>query len=383
MRRLGTFAVAAALAACSSDESDSGPHPDAGVDASPDSSPDSPLPNDAGSDAPLFAASDKQLLSDQNPDHLDEDPSVILAADGSLLVAYFSQRASNPDIYVKRTTDGVSWTETRVTTDPGADYYSSLYQDDSGVVHLTWFRWTAFQVGSIWHNSSPNGIDWDPAGETQVTLAPDVDDWVPTISGTAAGDLIVTFASEKRNPAALSELYLSKKPAGASGWDAAVPMAGVNDPAAHETLPFVVRTGSELTLLYVKMDATNAVPWENASADLYLSKSSDGAAWSAPQRVTDDDPATFTDVFPGAYPDLSGKWSMLWISTKTGAAATHVMPLDAVASYPASAAVNPVFEGYSPRAAPTPTPGVFLGVWVEADPVDQNKKDVYYRFFSN
>jgi hypothetical protein len=108
----------------------------------------------------------------------------------------------------------------------------------------------------------------------------------------------------------LSELYLSKKPAGASSWDAAAPMADVNDPAAHETLPFVVRTGSELTLLYVKMDASNAVPWENASADVYVSKSSDGAAWSAPQRVTDDDPATFTDVFPGAYPDLSA-WSMI------------------------------------------------------------------------
>jgi hypothetical protein len=192
MRRLGMFAVAGALAGCSSDESGSGLHPDAGVDATADSFVDSPLPNDAGSDAPgdaatdaptdapLFVPTEKQLLSDQNPDHLDEDPSAILAADGSLLVAYFSQRAGNPDLYLKRTTDGVSWTETRVTTDPGADYYSSLYQDDSGVVHLTWFRWTAFQVGSIWHNASPNGIDWDPANETQ-TLAPDVDDWVPTI----------------------------------------------------------------------------------------------------------------------------------------------------------------------------------------------------------
>lgn len=391
MRHLGMFAVGCALAGCSSDESGSGPHPDAGVDATADSPVDSPQPNDAGSDAPgdaatdapLFAPSEKQLLSDLNPDHLDEDPSVILAADGSLLVAYFSQRQGNPDIYVKRTTDGVSWTETRVSTDPSADYYSSLYQDDSGVVHLTWFRWTAFQVGSIWHNSSPNGIDWDPDNETQVTLAPNVDDWVPTISGTAAGDLIITFASEKRNSAALSELYLSKKSAGASSWDAALPMADVNDPAAHETLPFVVRTGSELTLLYVKTDATSAVPWENASADVYLSKSSDGVLWSAPQRVTDDAPATFVDVFPGAFPDLAGKWSMIWISNKTAGGGAYVMPLDAVASYPTSAVANPIFEGYSPRAAPTPTPGVFLGVWVEADPVDENKKDVYYRFFSD
>ncbi len=42
-----------------------------------------------------------------------------------------------------------------------------------------------------------------------------------------------------------------------------------------------------------------------------------------------------------------------------------------------------VFTGYSPHAAPTPTPGVLLGVWVEdTDPNDSNKKDVFYRFFA-
>jgi hypothetical protein len=100
-------------------------------------------------------------------------------------------------------------------------------------------------------------------------------------------------------------------------------------------------------------------------------------------RVTNDDPQSFVDVFPGAYPDLNGNWSLIWISSKSGGGEAYVMPLDDIASYPAAAAVNPIFEGYSPRAAPTPTPGVFLGVWVEADPVDQNKKDVYSRFFAD
>jgi hypothetical protein len=41
-----------------------------------------------------------------------------------------------------------------------------------------------------------------------------------------------------------------------------------------------------------------------------------------------------------------------------------------------------VFEGDSSRVAATPTPGVFLGAWVEAEPDHRDAKDVYYRFFT-
>ena len=71
---------------------------------------------------------------------------------------------------------------------------------------------------------------------------------------------------------------------------------------------------------------------------------------------------------------------MIWISVATGGAGGAVeTPLTSLTTPPVP---NPIFEGYSPHVAPTPTPGVFLGAWVEEIPNMPNKKDVYYRFFA-
>src|SRR5262245_22744078 len=70
-----------------------------------------------------FEPSDAKLLSTGSPTK-DEDPVVLRARDGTMFVAWFSDRGGNPDIYLTSTRDGRTWqTPTRITNDPGGDFY--------------------------------------------------------------------------------------------------------------------------------------------------------------------------------------------------------------------------------------------------------------------
>jgi len=80
----------------------------------------------------IFEPTEALLLSTGSPTK-DEDPSVIRARDGTLFVAWFSDRGGNADIYVTSTPNGTDWSPpVRVTTDSGGDFNPSLYQDDQG-----------------------------------------------------------------------------------------------------------------------------------------------------------------------------------------------------------------------------------------------------------
>ncbi len=379
-RALPLLVLLAGTVGCSSEEP-AGPGPgvdagtEAGADAAPDANPDAP-------DAAAFAPSDKQLLSIGNLGANDEDPCVVRAADGRMLIAYFSERGGNADLYVKETSDGLSWSESRVTTSPDGDFYPHLHQDDAGRFHLVWFRWIALEVGSIWYSSSPDGVTWDPADEVQVTTEPDVDDWVPTAATTAVGDVLVFFASEKRDPGAASQVYFSRRAAGQTAWEPAAPVADLNDAIEHDTLPHVARTGGGLSLAFVRADPSAPVAYNHPSTDVYVATSTDGLSWTAPLCVTDDATDDVYDTFPALFADHAGASSLVWLSTRTGPPATSILPLSQLASYPEAARLEPRIEGYSPHLAATPTPGVFLGVWVEAEAQDPNAKDVYYRFLA-
>ena len=110
-----------------------------------------------------------RLLSTGSPTK-DEDPSVLRARDGTMFVAWFSDRGGNADIYVTSTANGNDWTApVRVTTHAGGDFNPHLVQDDQGTFHLVWFRWEALFRGNIRYNSSRDGRTWDPATEVAVT----------------------------------------------------------------------------------------------------------------------------------------------------------------------------------------------------------------------
>jgi hypothetical protein len=327
----------------------------------------------------LFPPTAATLLSTGSPAK-DEDPSVIRARDGAMYVAWFSERGGNSDIYITSTAgDGVWTAPVRITTNAGGDFNPSLYQDEQGTFHLVWFRWTAPFRGNIWYNSSVDGRTWDPAAEVQVTRAFDVDDWVPTLTGAPDGTLLVYFVSDLRaaaNPA--SDIYLARRRPGQQQWDAVVELPGINSAAEHDHLPFVTRTDNQFTIVWVRYDVSEPLPWLNPRSALFYATSADGLSWSAPVRITNDT-GNVVNLFPGIFATLEGAFRIIWLSTRAGDPRPFELPLANAQQFPQGLAVNvSLGNGYSHRVAATPTPGVYLGVWVQGP---EGAQDIYYRFF--
>ena len=326
----------------------------------------------------LFRPTQPALLSSGSPTK-DEDPSVIRARDGKLFVAWFSDRGNNPDIYITNTSNGFAWSSpVRITTDAGGDFNPSLHQDAQGVFHLAWFRWIAPFRGSIWYNSSPDGVTWNPANEVRVTTTAAVDDWVPTLTQTADGTLLIVFVSEARDPTnPTSELFIARKATGSTSWSAPTPLSALNSATEHDHLPFAARTGSGVTLTWVRHDTTQALPWLNPKSVLYTSTSADGVTWTTPVRITNES-GNVVNLFPALYTSLSGDWWFLWLSTRTGTARVFELPLGNAATYPSGLLQRDLPIGYSHKIAPTSSPGVYLAVWVQGP---DGAQDIYYRFF--
>jgi hypothetical protein len=320
-----------------------------------------------------------ELLSTNSPTK-DEDPNVLRASDGAMYVVWFSDRGGNPDIYIARIRAGESWSPaTRVTTHPGGDYYPNLIQDQSGVFHLVWFRWTALNVGQILSSTSIDGLVWDETSEVPVTNDPNVDDWVPTITDRSDGALLVYFVSEVRDGAnATNELFVSVRQPGTNAWDAPMLVPGINSSTEHDHLPFAARIGGTIALVWVRHDTTQSLPWLGTKSDLYFSTSPDGLSWAAPAKVTNDT-GDILHLFPAFTSSLDGAWSLVWLSTRLGPPRVFELPFDEIGSYPSSATeIVALPEGYSHRIAATPTPGVALGAWVQGP---EGMQDVYVRLF--
>lgn len=326
-----------------------------------------------------FSPTNDRLLSMNSPTK-DEDPSVLRARDGTMHVAWFSDRGNNPDIYITSTRRGTEWgPPVRVTTSPHGDFYANLLQDDQGTFHLVWFRWDAIFRGHVMHNSSADGLRWDPATETQVTTTPNVDDWVPSIAQASDGTLLVYFVSIRRDPAnPTNEIYVTSRSPGGNAWTQATPVTTINSATEHDHLPFAARAGSQITVAWVRTDAGQPTPWQATKSDLFVSTSQDGRTFSRPLKVTNDAGAV-VHVFPALYANLDQEWSLMWLSTRLGAPKVFELPIRLADLYPQAVAENTmVAAGYSHRIAATPTPRVYLAVWVQGP---EGSQDIYYRFF--
>jgi hypothetical protein len=283
-------------------------------------------------EAPKWRATNVRLLSVNSPTK-DEDPSVICGQDGTVFVAWFSDRGGNPDIYLTTTQNGIDWKPPiRVTTSPDGDFYPNLFQDYQGIYHLVWFRWSAPFRGHIVHNSSLDGLTWHQESEELVTTETDVDDWVPTITQAPDGTLLVFFVSGRRNPGnPTSDIYLATKQLG--GWSQAVAPAGINSATEHDQLPFVAQTGDKLTLVWVRHDTTAVLPWTNPKSDLFFSTSVDGQYWTVPAKITNET-GNVVNLFPAIYAKPGYEWSLIWLSNKPGHPVLFELPLANADMYP-------------------------------------------------
>jgi hypothetical protein len=326
-----------------------------------------------------FAPTEAQILSVGSP-LKDEDPNLLRAQDGSLYLAWFSERTASGDVYVTRTVEGTNWiTPIRVTTDGGGDFNPSLMQDSRGVFHLTWFRWTAPFVGHIWYNSSPDGVTWNPANEVQVTTGANVDDWVPTIVEGSDGALLIYFASAKRTPGGtVTDIYVSRRAPGQTTWAPPEPAGGVNSATEHDHLPFATRVGATVVLTWVRHDTSQPLPWLNTKSDVYYATSTLGTLFSPPLRVTTE-AGRVVNLFPGMYATESSGPALNWLSTRGGSPELFEQSTALLGQYPNGVnKIGQVGAGYSHRIVWTGTPGVYLAVWVSGP---EGSQDLSYRFF--
>lgn len=318
------------------------------------------------------------ILSTGSPGK-DEDPSLLKARDGSLYVAWFSDRTASGDIYVTRSERGAEWsTAVRVTTSTGGDFAPTLIQDSQGLFHLAWFRWTALFTGHIWYNRSSDGITWSPANEVQVTTGVNFDDWVPTMVEAPDGSLIIYFASAKRTAGGtVTDLYVTRKAAGQNTWSPAVP-ANINSTTEHDHLPFTTRVGAQVVLTWVRHDTSQPLPWLNTKSDVYYATSNDGLAFSPPVRATTE-AGRVVNLFPGIYSTESDGARLNWLSTRQGGPELFEQATTRLGQYPNGVdRIGDVGAGYSHRIVWTGSPGVYLAVWVSGP---DGAQEISYRFF--
>ena len=353
-----------------------------------------------------LAPTGELALSPGNEGGQDEDPSILRAADGKLYVAWYSNRnglqaegLQDKEIFLARSSDGKSWTDppVQVTRSASWAFAPSLAQDDAGVFHLAWWRWTLTPAGCvppapcgvdyrIAYKSSPDGVDWNLDEEAVVADGPA--DWLPSlVFDRVSRRMLLYFASPARDadgaveptlaPPFTVRLYVTVK--GASGWSQPRRVAGID--TGHDTYPFVVqRSDGTFLMTWTRYDAgsldvdpVSAVTRQPSTETMY-STSADGLAWTAPVALSSNPGAV--DVFPSLYADQSGVWHALWLTNAADPnGATVEVTLGASPSPPVS---RPEIAGYTGRVVATATPDVYWGAWVSGTEPTQKVRHAFF-----
>jgi hypothetical protein len=339
--------------------------------------------NDSVTPAPTtpgrYQATSTKLLSTSSPTK-DEDPFVILAKDGSIVVAWFSDRGGNSDIYIARCDKGTTWSDpVRVTVNPDGDFYPSLTQDANGMFHLTWFRWHALNRGNIWYNQSADPLVWDPANEKQVTTTPNVDDWVPCLAQTP-DSLRVFFVSTARDTVHnTADIYYASSSIDSVAFGPARLFVN-NSRFSNDNLPVAAWTGSQLDVVWMRYDTSQSLPWLAPKSELCYAFSNNGVDWSGEFLLTFD-AGNVQHVFPALYQRSNHEWRLLWTTTRSGSPQVVELPLPQIFSYPNGLIVNNhVGAGYSHHLTRTPVNDLYFGAWVNGP---DGAQDIYYRFYEN
>ena len=330
-------------------------------------------------------------LAPGNESGQDEDPSILVTRNPDALYAawYSSRLGAHPDglarkeIFVSRSTDGVSWTAPRAATDSHSwSFYPSLVREARGGFHLAWMRWRLLPAGCIYfdaahcpgdpgcctgtdrrifHNVSFDGLAFSESSAEQISPGPA--DEMPCLVAASDGRFLAYFVSGYRGGD--TQRVLRAAVWGGAGWLPPVALTGI-DSTQNDAFPHVVeRAPGSFLMTWTRYDRAQGENAFDPSAETMLSTSPDGLSWTPPRVVSGPSPAK-TDVLPWLYPDHSGaSWSVVWVNED----GVVTVPIDG--TYPADAAILDI-AGYSPRILPTPTPGIDWAVWVAgSDPLQQ------------
>jgi hypothetical protein len=324
-------------------------------------------------------------LSPGNLAGQDEDPAILVARDGSLFAAWYSNRLGlhpsgreRKEIFVARSTDGATWSDpVAATSDAEWSFYPSLAQSADGVFHLAWMRWHLLPDGCvpggsmpctgtdrrIFYNRSTDGLHWTLADEMEIASGPA--DELANVVAASDGRLLVYYASGYRSGDPVQEIWVVVHD---DAWNAPAAVTGIESAVHHDTFPNVAeRAPGDFLMTWTRYDLADSL--FSLGTQTMLSTSADGLSWTAPVALSSA--SASKDVFPHLYPDHARQnWFVVWV-TESG-----TLDLRIGGSEPPAPIDIP---GYTPRVLPTATPGIYWAAWAEGtEPIQK----VRYRFLA-
>ena len=312
-------------------------------------------------------------ISDDNG--FDEDPSVMLARDGRLYVAWSSKRQSGVNIYIKSSADGQTWSaEERVTSGPGEDYFPSLAQTRDGAFHIAWHRLYRAQGDiDIWYSRSQDARTWSVP--VQITTSPKVE-WAPSILADSSDALHIVWSSGKTGN---RELYESRSDDGGLWW---APERQITHSAEEDDFPQMIETRQGERILAWTRYRPGSPPLDynsDVSGEIVISRSWDGLYWSVPQVSSPkDEKVRQLDFLPFVFTDAAGQLYLSWTSSRTNLLGNILLRNLASEQSAYSLLTTERTRDFDAKIAPTKTPGQYLMVWVSDR---EGEIEIYSRTF--
>ena len=232
-----------------------------------------------------------------------EDPDVIKTKEGIIYLVWYSDRSGNSEIWIKNSTDAVSWSEPKKITDSlYPKFYSSISQSPNGDGHLTWFE--SGPVGtSIWYSSSSDFNNWSQA--INLTSSDSVN-WAPNIFADKEGKLYLYWASDSSGN---KEIYVRTLDFGGSIWSEPVQ---ITNHSSNDDFPYVIENSDGgFSMVWSRYEGEN---WVNGpSLRVIYATSDDGINWNEDGGVPKT--PSVIDTYPMLY-EHGGLVFVSWTTTR-------------------------------------------------------------------
>ena len=309
----------------------------------------------------------------------DEDPSLLRSRDGRYVLAWFSDRSGNADIWLKTSPDGRAWGEpVQVTRDPALDFYASIAQTSDSVFHIAWFRQELeTHIRNIWYSRSKDGTAWS---EPVALTTERSEDWVPSLLADRENVLHVVWASSRSGNKEVLSIHSED---GGDHWSAPHPIT--RHPHVDDFPNLFQADDGRYLLAWTRYEKREGdVGFGNETAEILVATSADGLRWEEPIPVTRDGPEQrFVDVFPTLYQAApGGACHVAWTSNRTdpfGDVLDWSLAESSSGQRSFAQLTQASVPDYSVRILPINAPGHFLMVWV-SDPGRKGRTlDLYYR----
>lgn len=145
----------------------------------------------------------------------DQNPFIIQTLDGTIWIAWQTHRTGDYEIFYKTSSDGTSWSDAHnVTSNPSSDKSPSLTQTSDGTV---WVAWSSDRTGQYEiFSKTYDGAVWSAA--TPRTSTATYIDSTPSILTTFNGTIWLFWSSSEDKVSATADLFYQKSINGGLDW---------------------------------------------------------------------------------------------------------------------------------------------------------------------